>query len=184
MSDLLTLSIAEAGRQVRAGQTGFVALVQACLDRERQTRGLNAWTELYAGQALALAAGYQTLLDNGVDLGPLHGIPLGLKANIAIAGREMHAGSKLLKGNVASQDATVSQRLKQAGRLSWAAPICMNSPGAEPPIIRITAPVLTPGIAPGFLLVQAAVPALPLRCAAPLRLWGRTPAARYAYRPQ
>ncbi|KGT94616.1 amidase [Erwinia typographi] len=117
MSDLLTLSIAEAGRQVRAGQTGFVALVQACLDRERQTRGLNAWSELYAGQALALAAGYQTLLDNGVDLGPLHGIPLGLKANIAIAGREMHAGSKLLKGNVASQDATVSQRLKQAGAI-------------------------------------------------------------------
>ncbi|MEJ5113677.1 amidase [Erwinia billingiae] len=117
MSDLLTLSIAEAGRQVRAGQTGFVALVQACLDREQQTRGLNAWTELYAEQALALAAAYQTLLDNGVDLGPLHGIPLGLKANIDIAGKEMHAGSKLLQGNIADRDAVISQRLKQAGAI-------------------------------------------------------------------
>lgn len=117
MSDLLTLSIAEAGRQVRAGKTNFVALVQACLDREQQTRHLNAWSEICAEQALALASGYQTLLDNGVDLGALHGIPLGLKANIDIAGREMHAGSKRLQGNVAYQDAAVSQRLKQAGAI-------------------------------------------------------------------
>jgi len=117
MSDLLNLSVSEAGQQVRAGQTGFVELVEACLAREQLTRSLNAWNEVYAQQALALAAAYQTLLDNGVDLGLLHGIPIGLKANIALSGKEMHAGSKLLRGNIAGRDAVVSQKLKQAGAI-------------------------------------------------------------------
>lgn len=117
MTELVNLSIAEAGAKVRAGETSFPELVSACLEREQKTRELNGWIEVYAEQAIKLAQAQQTLLENGVDLGPLQGIPLGLKANIDISGQEMNAGSKILQGNIASQDATVTQLLKQAGAI-------------------------------------------------------------------
>ncbi|NDL61732.1 amidase [Acerihabitans arboris] len=117
MSDILDLSIGEAGRQVRQGRLSFPELAGACLDRERLTRRLNAFSEIYERQAVELAEAYQTLLRNGYDLGPLHGIPLALKANIDIQGHEMHAGSRILQGNMAGRDAVVSLRLKQAGAL-------------------------------------------------------------------
>ncbi len=117
MTELLNLSIAEAGAKVRAGETSFPELVSACLDREQKTRELNGWLEVYAEPAIKLAQAQQTLLENGYDLGPLQGIPLGLKANIDICGQEMNAGSKILQGNIASQDATVTRLLKQAGAI-------------------------------------------------------------------
>lgn len=117
MSDLVNLSIAEAGAKVRAKETSFPELVRACLERERQTHALNGWIEIYEYQAIKLAEAQQTLLENGYDLGPLQGIPLGLKANIDIAGQEMNAGSEILRGNMAAQDAAVTRALKQAGAI-------------------------------------------------------------------
>lgn len=117
MSELLNLSIAEAAAKVRAGETSFPELVSACLEREQKTRELNGWVEVFAEQAIKLAQAQQTLLENGYDLGPLQGMPLGLKANIDICGQEMNAGSKILQGNIARQDAAVTHNLKQAGAI-------------------------------------------------------------------
>ncbi|CAM5761451.1 glutamyl-tRNA(Gln) amidotransferase subunit A [Labrys miyagiensis] len=111
------LSIAEAARQLRSGHLGVRDLVQECLSREQATRHLNAFSDLYADDALALADAHQTLLDKGYDLGPLHGIPLAVKANIAVRGQRMTAGSKILFARRAEQDAKVTQHLKQAGAI-------------------------------------------------------------------
>jgi amidase len=51
----------------------------------------------------------------GADSGPLSGYEVGLKDNIALAGVEMTAGSKLFDGYVPSVDATVVSRLLDAG---------------------------------------------------------------------
>ena len=51
----------------------------------------------------------------GADDGPLSGYDVGLKDNIALAGIEMTAGSKLFEGYVPSMDATVVRRLLEAG---------------------------------------------------------------------
>ncbi|TCL92296.1 aspartyl-tRNA(Asn)/glutamyl-tRNA(Gln) amidotransferase subunit A [Rhizobium sp. PP-WC-2G-219] len=117
MTDILELSIAEAGDKVRAGKISFPDLVTACLVREETTRDLNAFSDLYADEALALAEAHQALLTNGCDLGPLHGIPVALKANIAIRNRRMTAGSAILADHIAAEDADVTQRLKRAGAI-------------------------------------------------------------------
>lgn len=51
----------------------------------------------------------------GAADGPLSGYEVGLKDNIALAGIEMTAGSKLFEGYVPSTDATVVTRLLEAG---------------------------------------------------------------------
>lgn len=114
---LLDNSMLTLGQQLRHRQLSVPELVTACLARERATRTLNAFTEVYQDKAIALAEASQALLDQGYDLGPLHGIPLAIKANIDLAGEEMHAGSKILSGSLAQQDAAVVNRLKQAGAI-------------------------------------------------------------------
>jgi len=51
----------------------------------------------------------------GVDRGPLHGMPISIKDLINIAGQPTTAGSRVRADHIASRDATVVQRLRDAG---------------------------------------------------------------------
>jgi aspartyl-tRNA(Asn)/glutamyl-tRNA(Gln) amidotransferase subunit A len=51
----------------------------------------------------------------GVDRGPLHGMPISIKDLIDVAGQPTTAASRVRAGHVASRDATVVQRLRDAG---------------------------------------------------------------------
>ncbi len=51
----------------------------------------------------------------GVDRGPLHGMPISIKDLIDVAGQPTTAASKVRSGHVASRDATVVERLREAG---------------------------------------------------------------------
>jgi aspartyl-tRNA(Asn)/glutamyl-tRNA(Gln) amidotransferase subunit A len=53
--------------------------------------------------------------DDNIDEGPLAGIPVALKDNILVRGLPATAGSKILENYHASYDATVVERLKEAG---------------------------------------------------------------------
>ncbi|WP_334173837.1 amidase [Pseudoxanthobacter sp.] len=117
MTDLCDLTLTEAGKLVRQRAITLPELVTACLERAAATQSLNAFSDLYASRALTLAAAFQTLLEAGHDLGPLHGMPVALKANIALAGERMTAGSAILRDHVATADADVTRRLKQAGAI-------------------------------------------------------------------
>lgn len=113
--DIVCLPLAEVGRRLRSGALTCQSLTEACLAREAESRNLNAWSHLMAGTARRSAEALQTLLECGHDLGPLHGIPMGLKANIALAGQPMTAASRILRDNMATTDAVMTRRLKQAG---------------------------------------------------------------------
>lgn len=117
MSELIDASMLTLAQQLRTRQTSVPDLVEACLAREEATRDLNAFNEVYVSQVRQTAKASQRLLEQGYDLGPLHGMPIAIKANIDLAGEEMHAGSQILSGNIAQRDAAVVQRLKQAGAL-------------------------------------------------------------------
>jgi aspartyl-tRNA(Asn)/glutamyl-tRNA(Gln) amidotransferase subunit A len=117
MANLTHLSISEAGPLLRRGELRVIDLVRACLDQEVASRDLAAFSDVYGEKALALAEAHQVLLDKGYDLGPLHGMPLAVKANVDILGERMTAGSKVLMDNVATRDAEVAHRLKQAGAI-------------------------------------------------------------------
>jgi len=73
---LYELSIAEAGRQLRAGTLSAAALTQHCLARiAALDPALNAFVLLTKERALADADRADRELKAGVDRGRMHGIP-------------------------------------------------------------------------------------------------------------
>jgi Asp-tRNA(Asn)/Glu-tRNA(Gln) amidotransferase A subunit family amidase len=111
-------TIGQAQALIRCEQLTPVELVEICLRRiEAQDDRVRAWVLVEADAARTEAGRQQELLARGVDLGPLQGIPLGIKDIIDVAGWPTEAGSPLLAGRVASQDAAVVARLRRRGAI-------------------------------------------------------------------
>lgn len=111
----MDMSIAEAGAALRAGETSAVALTEAALARIDARNGrIHAFAEVLADSALAEARAADEAFAQGCDLGPLAGIPVGVKDLIDIAGRATRAASRV-PAPVAAQDAAAVARLRAAG---------------------------------------------------------------------
>ncbi|MBC7477358.1 MAG: amidase, partial [Pseudorhodobacter sp.] len=109
------LTIAEAAARLRSGTLTSVALTQACLDRIPARTDLHAVTALDP-TALMQAAAADKSLANGQDLGPLHGIPLGIKDMIDLSGLPTTCGSAVLAPHPATDAATVA-KLRAGGAI-------------------------------------------------------------------
>lgn len=119
--DLYEASIAELQHGLERGHFTSVDLVKAYFARidEVNTKGpeLRAVLELNPS-ALAHAAALDRERALGTRRGPLHGIPVLLKDNIATRfedGMNTTAGSYALLGSVVPGDATVAAKLRKAG---------------------------------------------------------------------
>jgi aspartyl-tRNA(Asn)/glutamyl-tRNA(Gln) amidotransferase subunit A len=116
MSDVLELTLAEAARLVRERKLSPVELVEASLARIRQYDGvLRSFITVFEEQAMQVARAAELLSGAGHELGPLQGIPIALKDNVAVRGTRTTAGSKVLADWLPESDATVATRLRQAG---------------------------------------------------------------------
>lgn len=113
-------TIAELSVQLTAGQLSSVELAQAVIARtkEVETR-VHAFNFFDEPDALAQAAASDARRAAGQALGALDGIPIGLKDVIAVAGQPLTASSKMLANFVSPYDATVTQRLQQAGAVIY-----------------------------------------------------------------
>lgn len=110
--------IAALQQAIRTRQVSPLELTRAYLDRvEAVNPRLNAFITLTADTSLALAQAATEAVMRGDDLGPLHGIPLAIKDLFDVQGVVTSAGSPLLAGNVASEDAFVVKRLRDAGAI-------------------------------------------------------------------
>ena len=108
------LTIVEASKKLAAGEITSVALTQACLDEIAVRNGsLNAYLEVF-DDALEQAQKADERRKAG-DGHLLLGIPLAIKDNILIEGKTSSASSKMLERYVATYDATVIKKLKEAG---------------------------------------------------------------------
>ena len=76
---------------------------------------LNAVVTPAYEQARAAAREAEEAVRRGDELGPLHGVPIGLKDMTETAGLRTTYGSKLYEHNVPAADALLVTRLKQAG---------------------------------------------------------------------
>lgn len=114
--DVLDLDIIELGRRLRDGRLTSVALVDATLLRiaERDAAYL-AFYAVAAEQAQADAAKADAELAAGHDRGPLHGIPVGIKDMIDVAGLATTANAPGRRDAVAAEDAEIVKRLREAG---------------------------------------------------------------------
>ena len=122
MSENLTMTrqtISDAAAALRAGRLRSIDLVEASLDAiARLGKTTNAFIRVDADEARAQADERDRELAQGHDRGPLHGIPISLKDLVDEAGRVTTAASRVLADNVASADATIVTRLREAGAIS------------------------------------------------------------------
>ncbi len=115
--ELAFLSLTEAAARIRAGELSPVAYTQALLDRITAHDGqLDSFLRVLADTALAEAAAAEQKIAAGKKLGPLHGVPFGLKDIVDVAGLPTTAHSQILAQEPPkAADAAVTTRLRDAG---------------------------------------------------------------------
>ena len=114
----MLLTIADAAARVRSGELKIPDLVEQSLSAiARFQPTTNAFIRVDAEGARAAAIRAARELADGVDRGPLHGIPISIKDLIDIAGQPTTAASRVLSANVARTDAPVISRLREAGAI-------------------------------------------------------------------
>lgn len=118
MTDLTSLTLVEAGSLIRERAISSVDLVEATLRRIGETEpAIHAYVLVFADQARADARHADRELAHGHWCGPLHGIPLAIKDLFYTQGTPTEAGSRALRGFIPPYDATVVQRLRDAGAI-------------------------------------------------------------------
>lgn len=111
-----TLTATEAAEKIRQGLLSSVDLVKACLARIDQTDPqIRAWAHLNPDAALARAEELDAIRRNGRPVGPLHGVPVGLKDIIDTADFPTERGSAVFAGRQPDADAALVERLHEAG---------------------------------------------------------------------
>lgn len=117
MTALYNLTATEIVRRVRARELSAVDLVTELLERiERLEPEIEAWATLGADEALAEAAERDRAAASD-QIGPLHGVPIGVKDIIDVAGMPTAAGFAPYRDRRADQDAHVVTRLRAAGAI-------------------------------------------------------------------
>ena len=112
------LSASEATRAFATGALSPVTLMEALLGRiAALDPGLHAFIRLDADAALAAAHAAAAEIAAGRIRGPLHGIPVGVKDIIDVAGLPTTCHSAILLDNIATADAAVIARLRGAGAI-------------------------------------------------------------------
>ena len=110
------LSAVEAARKIRQGTLSSVDLVKSCLARIDETDGqLKAWVHLDADHALNQAEEMDSIRRAGRPVGPLHGVPIGLKDIIDTHDFPTERGTPIYSGRKPANDAALVERLREAG---------------------------------------------------------------------
>ena len=118
MTDLHYMTAAAAARAIATRELSPVELMQALLARiERLDPRLNAFIRLDGEAAMAAARTAEAEIAAGRSRGPLHGVPVGIKDIIDVAGLPTTCHSKVLQDNIATSDAVCVTKLRGAGAI-------------------------------------------------------------------
>ncbi|MER7591110.1 Asp-tRNA(Asn)/Glu-tRNA(Gln) amidotransferase subunit GatA [Micromonospora sp. NPDC127501] len=116
MSDLISMTATEIASLVAGGETSAVEVTQAHLDRIAAVDDrVHAFLHVDTEGALAAARAVDERRAAGEELGPLAGVPVAVKDVLATRGVPTTVGSKILEGWRPPYDATIVQRLREAG---------------------------------------------------------------------
>jgi aspartyl-tRNA(Asn)/glutamyl-tRNA(Gln) amidotransferase subunit A len=125
MSELLELSIPDLAARVRTGEVTAEQVTRASLARIESTRSLGAFLHVAADAALASARNIDARRARGEPLGPLAGVPIGVKDALCTRDAPTTSGSRILTRDPDAPlesagawrppyDATVIERLRRA----------------------------------------------------------------------
>jgi len=118
LPDLADLTALEARDRLASGAATAVELAKACLRRiaDREPT-IHAWAFLDEGYALAQAEALDAHRRTGRPIGPLHGLPVGIKDIIDTRDMPTENGNDLDRGRRPAEDAWLVARLRAAGAL-------------------------------------------------------------------
>ncbi len=117
-SDPTALSATMAAQAIREGAISSVELVRACLDRiAAREPDVGAWEHLDPDLALEQAHAADGALAAGDDIGPLHGVPLGVKDIFDTSDFPTENGSPVFAGRRPERDAACVASLRAAGAI-------------------------------------------------------------------
>src|SRR2546430_943596 len=116
-TDLNWLSATEQATLIRSRKVSPVEIVDALLARiDKVNPRLNAFVLINADQARREAKSAERAVGKrGARLGPLHGVPFGVKDLVVTRGVRTTFGTPLYRDNVPTEDAPMVERLKAAG---------------------------------------------------------------------
>src|SRR3954453_7542657 len=114
MTDLTSLTLAEAGERLRKKDITALELTDAHIAAVEQARALNAFVKETPEHARDMARASDARLAKG-EGGPLEGIPLGIKDLFCTKGVRTTAGSKILDDFTPTYESTVSANLWRDG---------------------------------------------------------------------
>ena len=143
MAELTRLSATQAAAAIAAGEIRSEDLVRACLDRIDLRDGqVRAWQYLDPEGAIRRAQE----LDSQKPLGPLHGVPIGIKDVIATRCMPTGYGSPIYGEYDPEEDATCIALLKRAGAIILGKTVTAEFATYQPgPTTNPHAPEHTPG---------------------------------------
>src|SRR5258706_15440655 len=161
MSDdrLCWMSAADLAAAIARRKVSPVEVVDAVLDRIARLKDLNAWCLLDADGARREArAAERATGKRSARLGPLHGVPFGVKDLVATKGMRTTFGTPLYRDNVPAEDAPSVARLKEAGAILLGKTTRRRSAGSASPTTCSSAPRATRGAAPTRRAARRAAP--------------------------
>ena len=98
---------------------GEISSVELCrtliVRKEKVDSEVQAFNSLDIEGAIAQAEASDQRRAKGALLGPLDGVPIGLKDVISVSGSPLTCSSRMLENFVSPYDATASKKLKEAG---------------------------------------------------------------------
>jgi Asp-tRNA(Asn)/Glu-tRNA(Gln) amidotransferase A subunit family amidase len=110
------MTATQALADIRAGKLTAEQYLAACLERIRAVDGdIQAWAFLDPNHALEQARAADARRRLGRPLGPLHGLPVGVKDIVDTADMPTENGTVLHAGRRPTRDATIVSLLRQAG---------------------------------------------------------------------
>jgi len=112
MIDLKNISIKKAHEALKNKEYSVRELVDAYLKNiEEKNKDLNVYLSVFSDSIDEEVKAAQERYDNGTAT-EMTGIPMAIKANINIKGKNTSAGSKILENYISPYDATVIEKLK------------------------------------------------------------------------
>ena len=115
-SDMTEMTASQAAAEIARGAISAEEYTAACLERIAAIEGeIHAFIHLDPAHALAQARALDERRRSGQPIGPLHGVPVGIKDIFDTADYPTECGSALFKGRQPARDCTAVARLRSAG---------------------------------------------------------------------
>lgn len=114
--EIIEMGALALGSAIRRREIGVREAAESYLDAiEARDGDLHCYNTVCRDEALKRADEVQKGIDNGTYTSPLAGVPVGIKDNICTKGVKTTCSSKILSNFVPTYDATVVQKLHDAG---------------------------------------------------------------------